>query len=101
MSVSFLQELSCHKCNGWFSRSGAILVIASIWSALITRPHVTNAEGLDFAALWRSKVDDTEPPKQHWSAEFGLSNKLIAVELLLAIVGTVIWAYGDLWLPRC
>ena len=99
--ASFFQELSCHKSNGWFARSGAILVIASIWSALITRPHVKNAEGLDLAAYYRSKVDDTEPPIQHWTAVFGMSSKLIAVELLLAIMGTVIWAYGDLWLPTC
>ena len=99
--ASLYQELSCLKSSGWFSRSGAILVIASIWSGLITRPQVKSAEAPDLAGYYRSKVDGTEPPGQHWTAVLGISNKLISVEVLLAITGTIIWAYGDLWLPKC
>lgn len=99
--VSLVQEYTCLQSKGWFARSGAILVLASLWSGLITRRKVENAEAPDLLGNYESARYDTVPPKLHWASMFGVSSKLLGVELFLAFSGTVIWAYGDLWLPRC
>jgi len=99
--LSFYQELNCIKTNGWFARSGAVLVLASLWSGFITSPHVRNTELPDFASRYRAARADTEPPDSHWTAKVGLSKILLAIELVLALSGTLIWAYGDLWLSSC
>lgn len=90
---SWYQEVEGLKDSGWFARSGAILVIFSIWSSLITRPFVYDHTFPNLVAIF-----DGEDVKDHWIKEFKILGILQLVEIGLAIIGTVIWAYGDLWI---
>ena len=86
--------------NGqWFARSGAILVFVSICiqnSFMIVKDHTAN--DVKFQSLDIYSGDDDEN-----KSSLKFSNKYTKIDLtnqivsfLLVIIGTLIWAYGDL-----
>lgn len=93
---SFYSESESVDNIGWFARSGAILVLASFWSALLTRPITEDAEVPDFLNTYEHALGRATLAKEHWTVKYGLSKKLVYVELLLGSIGTITWAYGDL-----
>ena len=101
MTLSFYLEITCVKDNSWFGRSGAILVLGSLWSALLTRPTIEDAEVPDFLNSYNHIVREEPLKDKHWTVKYSMSKKLVYAELLLGSAGTVVWAYGDTWLPRC
>ena len=101
LALSYYLESTCSKGNGWFAKSGAILVLGSLWSALLTRPTIEDAEVPDYLNSYNNIVRDEPLKKEHWTVKYSMSNKLVYAELLLGTVGTLVWAYGDTWLPRC
>ena len=95
------QEINCNVSNGWFSRSGAILVAAAIFSSLITRPFVYDHTFPNLVNILDHGVGRAELEEEHWAKKVGLFKILAILELVLAIAGTIIWAYGDLWFSKC
>jgi len=95
------QEINCYVCNGWFSRSGAILAGAAIFSGLITRPFVYDHTFTNLVNVIDHQMGRAELEDDHWAKKLKLFEILIVLELVFAISGTIIWAYGDLWFSKC
>lgn len=99
---SLCAEISCIRANGWFARSGAVLILATIWSGLLTRPLAVDESCPDFVNILEHGLDDNVPLKEaHWTVRYRVPQILLVIELILGFAGTLIWAYGDLWLQRC
>jgi len=81
----------------WFARSGAILVCAAFFSALITRPITEEKASPDLVNIYQSALGKEKPKKPHWSNKFRIVQLLVVLELFIGLIGTVVWAYGDLW----
>ena len=95
---SFFEVKYGIACADWFSRSGAVLVIASVLSTLYIAPHInslvpSHLNNVLDAALY----DDVELVPKHWVTRYKVLPILAWVELFLALSGTLIWAYGDIW----
>lgn len=84
----------------WFSRSGAILICVSAISNLAIRPLLEkNSDGeklpsntafqLAVSTGFLIVIDS-------WLNRYYVLHIFKAMELLLSIIGTIIWAYGDL-----
>ena len=98
---SLWAEINCFKENGWFARSGAIIVGAAIFSSLITRPFVYDFTFPNLLNSYKHITGKAELEEKHWAAKINLFSILGHIELIAAISGTIIWAYGDFWLKPC
>jgi Zn-dependent membrane protease YugP len=100
-SLSAWQELNCHMPTGWFSRSGAILAGAAIFFNLVTKPFVYDNASPDLVNIYEHKLGRADLKEDHWAKKAKAFEILIVLELIFAVTGTVIWAYGDLWFSTC
>lgn len=73
----------------WFGRSGAVMTVFAIFAQFKAGSIATMIAGCTFAESWEAY----HKYKCYQSVLAGLS-------LLLAIVGTIVWGYGDLLFPR-
>ena len=94
--VSASIDVSCSSTESWFPRSGAIMVIVAIVIGLKLRPALEDDSAPDLVGIFESTLNDRPIPSDHWA------NRYLAdigrIEIALAIAGTAIWSYGDLWL---
>ena len=95
------QELNGHANSGWFSRSGAILAWAAIFSSLVTRPFIYDFTFPNIVNTFDHAMGCAELEEKHWAEKIGLFKILAILELILAIAGTIIWSYADCWLSGC
>ena len=73
-----------YKSDHWFQRSGAVLVIASLW----VEWNTSRAElGGDMSRVF----GDLSPSKRY----VRLITAFSRLGLVCAVVGTAVWAYGD------
>lgn len=91
--LSFMNECKYLQCEGWFARSGAILVLAAIWSSLLTRSMTHD--------LYEYRLTIAPSAKSHWADTYKIPLILLCFEFLLGSIGTLVWAYGDLWMSLC
>ena len=99
-AISLALELSGQKSTGWFSKSGAILVVAALWLGQITRSIVEAHTVPDFVKKFELGLSDASEikPEEHWALKYKVANKLLVIELIFTFLGTIIWAYSDTWL---
>ena len=77
----------------WFQRSGSLMVLFSVWAEYnlfkidkLTKP--TNEEGVSFEDFAHRAALDTD---------YGTIIKFYKlITAILAVIGTVIWGYGDI-----
>ncbi len=82
----------------WFSRSGAILVLAAFISSLIHKPLAADYAAPDLVENFEAAIGEREGVSERsWLAKH-LPKLLASIELAMGTVGTLIWAYGDTWL---
>ena len=80
--ISFLADVLCQQPYHFFARSGAIMVIASAYLAFGSlRRHALKAKVLFEERKW--SLTSKKQLFFDWSA------------IILSIVGTLLWAYGD------
>jgi len=96
--LSFLAVKSGHQCADWFSRSGAILVVVAVLSSVATRPYVYDHTFPNLVNTYNHALGREELEREHWASRFNIFKILSYLELFLAISGTLIWSYGDIWL---
>ncbi len=82
----------------WFARSGAVLVLCSIFAGMVTKPQIESASITNFLNTYNHVLEREELEEVHWCVKYGIVKKLVILEFLLGIVGTLVWAYGDTWL---
>lgn len=72
------------------------MVIVAIVIGLKLRPALEDDSAPDLVGIFESTLNDRPIPSDHWA------NRYLAdigrIEIALAIAGTAIWSYGDLWL---
>ncbi len=98
---SFLQVILCMQVPAWFARSGAIIVLFSVWSTYITTPSISKETEVDFVESYVSARDNVPPKKSSWVKIYEVPKVIYIFELLAIVGGTIIWAYGDTWLVNC
>ena len=82
----------------WFARSGAVLVCVTIYSTLLTKPLVESLASSDLLNIYQHAKGEEPLKKEHWAKKVYLPQILSVIELFFGVMGTLIWAYGDLWL---
>ena len=83
-----------------FPRSGAVLVLVAFWLTMVVRPKVEEAEfneGPNYAAVFADSLEEVRNPEFSPKVINRLSIKLHGKEVFLGTVGTLTWAYGDLF----
>ena len=97
MVISGVLDLNCVGGGGWFNRSGAILVIAALIYEKVAKPYLRDK----LIPTLKLSYGPTkiEPEKERkWRLGHKILGWFVKVELFCVLLGTVIWAYGDLWI---
>ena len=92
--------LANSACPEWFQRSGAILVVVAILSSIATRPFVYDHTFSDLKNVWENAMGRADLKPEHWAKKYNVFSVLVWLELVLAICGTLIWSYGDIWVEK-
>lgn len=95
VAISFAESFVTSKWH-WFGRSGAVLTMAGV--LLSVRPLVRMGFSEWFRSLTVIDCGHLEPTQEEIEAE--RQSKLDAtashIGVYMALVGTLVWAYGDL-----
>ena len=90
----------------WFARSGAIVVLFSVWSTYITMPSIkrenkNTRKKMSYVEIFRKLTDENPSNESDLIKRYEVPNIIYIFELLAIVFGTIIWAYGDTWLVSC
>jgi len=69
-------------------------------SSIATRPFVYDHTFPNLLNHYESAIGRSDLEPEHWVLRFGVFKFLCWLELALAIFGTLIWAYGDVWVLK-
>jgi hypothetical protein len=73
----------------WFERSGALMTVIAVFAQFKAGSIATMIAGGTFGESWEAY----HKYKRHQAVVAGLS-------LVLVVIGTIVWGYGDLLFPR-
>ena len=99
--LSLFDVQGCLKEPVWFARSGAFIVLFSALSGFVTKPYLKEKGAIDTLDSYKSIRDGVEAKPIHWLKKLKIAEVFFGIEIIFLVIGTYIWAYGDIWLSNC